>query len=294
MTTLRRPYLPLLATALLLVIATTGFAYRGGGKYQKDIPHTKEKELKVTINAGFGDIYISRGRTDQVLHAAIDADLKNDVDNYIDYATRDNVGYLNINTTDDAERKKGSFHMSDFGTNTWDMHFTDAAPISYDIELGFGKAEFDFTGLAVKDLNLSAGASSVELRFDKPNSSVIEEMNIESGLSKFRAEGLCNANFRNLRFQGGVGSYVLDFGGKIDREVNVDIEVGLGTLTVIIPSSTGAKIEYEKNLINHISLAGDFSEDEEHTYTSENYYDAHGKLNMHIEAGLGTVKIKRK
>jgi hypothetical protein len=293
MTRSPRPYFPLLAAALLS-IAATGFVYHGATKYQKDIPVTKEKELKVSINAGYGDLYISRGKSSQVLHTSIDSDLKNDLESYIDYSVRDQIGYLSINTSDDVgEGKKGSFHISGFGTNTWDMHFTDAMPISYDVELGFGKADLDFTGLAVKDLNLSAGASSVELRFDKPNNSVIEEMNIESGLSKFRAEGLCNANFNNFRFQGGVGSYVLDFAGKLDREVDVDIEVGLGSLTVIIPSAIGAKIEYEKSLINHISLASDFSEGDAHTYTSENYYNSHGKLNMRIEAGLGSVKIKR-
>ena len=118
-------------------------------------------------------------------------------------------------------------------------------------------------------------------------------MNLESGLSKFRAQGLCNANFNHLKFEGGVGSYVLDFGGTLKKEADVDIEVGLGSLTVIIPENIGAKISYEKSLVAHIDLASDFSEPEENSYVSANYDNAPGRLNMHIEAGLGSVKIKR-
>jgi len=292
----RYPYILIATTALIL--AATGFIfYKAPNSYKKDIPLSHEQELKVTINAGYGDMYLSRGAGGALLHANIDAELKHDIDDYIEYSSRDNIGYLNICTSDENYKSSNehnhSIHFSGFGTNTWDMHFTDAIPISYDVELGMGKADFDFSGLSIKDLNLSTGASSVDMRFDKHNRSVIEDMNIESGVSKFHAEGLCNANFSHLKFQGGVGSYELDFGGKLDREANVDIEVGLGSLTVIIPEHTGAKIEYEKSIIAHITLADDFSEQEQNTYYSANYYDAPGKLNMHIEAGLGSVKIRR-
>ena len=292
----RYPYI-LLATVMLALAATGFIFYKGSNIYKKDIPLSHEQELKVTINAGYGDIYLSRGSGAELLHANIDAELKHDLDDYIEYSSRDNIGYLDISTSDENEKSNNdhnhSIHFNGFGTNTWDMHFTDAIPISYDVELGVGKADFDFSGLLIKDLNLSTGASSVDMRFDKHNRSVIEDMNIESGVSKFHAEGLCNANFSHMKFQGGVGSYELDFGGKLDKEADVDIEVGLGSLTVIIPEHIGAKIEYEKTIIAHISLADDFSEQEQNTYYSANYYDAPGKLNMHIEAGLGSVKIRR-
>ena len=90
-----------------------------------------------------------------------------------------------------------------------------------------------------------------------------------------------------------MGSYWLDFSGKLDREVDVNIEVGVGSLTLVIPDNVGAKINYEKNFISHIELARDFSEQEENTYLSSNYGNSHGKMNVHIEAGLGSVKIKR-
>ncbi|HUL43338.1 MAG TPA: LiaF domain-containing protein [Bacteroidota bacterium] len=293
----RRTYYFLLI--LVVLLATTGFVFfRHANTIVKDIPLTNEKALKVTVNAGFSDIWISRGSPGSLLHANIDADLNHDIGNYIVYSNRDETGYLDINTSEEVntssrEEHHHTINFTGFGSNTWDMHFTDAVPISYDIQLGVGKADLDFTGMMVKDLNVSAGASSFNMHFDKPNPTVIEDLNIESGLSKFRAEGLCNANFRHLKFQGGVGTYVLDFSGSLNTEVEVDIEVGLGTLTVIVPHGAGARVDYQKSIIAHLAVPDGFSEQEENSYFSSNYYEAKGKMNMHIEAGLGSVTIRQ-
>lgn len=294
---MRRTYYVSLIVVVLLT--ATGFVlFRSANAIVKDIPMTDEKAVKATVNAGFSDIWISRGSSTSLFHANIDADLKHDIGNYIVYSSRDEIGYLDINTSEEVntssrDEHHHSINFNGFGTNTWDMHFTDAVPISFDIQLGVGEADLDFTGLKVKDLNVSAGASSLNMHFDRPNPTVIEDLNIESGLSKFRAKGLCNANFRHLKFQGGVGSYVLDFGGSLNTEVDVDIEVGLGSLTIILPHSTGVRIDYQKSIIAHLSVPDGFTEQEENSYYSSNYYEAKGKMNMHVEAGLGSVTVKQ-
>src|ERR1700741_1699095 len=115
---MRKHYYPYLSIILIagVLLALTGFVYKVAKRYQKDVALTKEKELKVTINAGYSDIYLSRGNASQVLHANIDAELKDDLENYIEYSSRDNVGYLNINTSEEAReesegtKKKHSFH----------------------------------------------------------------------------------------------------------------------------------------------------------------------------------------
>ncbi|HMD13476.1 MAG TPA: toast rack family protein, partial [Bacteroidota bacterium] len=166
MMNVRFPYILIVTGALVLAVIGCIF-YKASNTYKKDIPLSREQELKVTINAGYGDMYLSRGTGAMLLQANIDAELKHDLDDYIDYSSRDNVGYLIINTSDENYKSSNehnhSIHFNGFGTNTWDMHFTDAIPISYDVELGVGKADFDFTGLSIKDLNLSTGASSVDL-----------------------------------------------------------------------------------------------------------------------------------
>jgi hypothetical protein len=279
----------------LFALLFSGFAYVSTHAFHKDIPLTTERELKVTLDAGFGDVSISRGKSSVVVDADISTEKDNDLGDYFDYVSREGIGYLTVNTNAEvrSHSHKHSINFDGFHSNTWDMKFTDAIPISFELGLGLGEGDIDLTGLNVKDLKLSAGASSVKLRFDRPNKSVIENMTIESGLSKFEGEGLCNANFNRMKFEGGVGSYTLDFSGELKKEVDVNIEVGLGSLIVYIPEDIGAKIIYEKNWIAHFDLDKDFTEKEEDNYYSSNYRSAEGKMNIRVEAGLGAVKIRR-
>lgn len=283
------------AVLALFALLFSGFAYLSTHTLHKDIPLTNERELKVDLDAGFGDVTIAKGNPSMVVVADITTEKENDLSDFFDYESREGIGYLSINTN--AEVKSHSRHHSlnldGFHSNSWDMKFSDAIPISFELGLGLGEGNLDLTGLNVKDLNLSAGASSVKLRFDKPNKNVIENMTIESGLSKFEGEGLCNANFNRMKFEGGVGSYTLDFSGELKKEVDVKIEVGLGSLIVYIPEDVGAKIIYEKNWIAHFDLDKDFTEKEENNYYSSNYRTADGKMNIRIEAGLGAVKVRR-
>jgi hypothetical protein len=290
-------YLTPLLALFALICLTTGFMYLKSSSYHKEVKLVREKEIKVTLESGFGTLNVSRGKPALVLDANVNADKNLNFEDCFDYSTSEGIGYLSVNTNADIESrrsgKKHSFRISGLESSTWLMHFTDAVPLSFDVQLGMGKGDFDLTGLSVKDLNISAGASSFYLRFDRPNKSEIEDLNIESGLSKFKAEGLCNANFNHLKFEGGVGGYSLDFGGKLDKEVDVDIEVGLGSLVVTIPEDIGVKLNYEKNFIAHLDIDKDFSEDQENTYFSSNFRTAAGKINMKIDAGLGSVKVRR-
>ena len=291
----RTPSILLVLPFIAVIFLVCGFVFLASHHYHKEVPLANERELKVTLSAGFGNVGIARGESATILDADVESSRETALDDLIDYSIRDRIGYVSVNTNPDGGTKshRHTVNFEGFNSEALKIRLTDAVPISFDISLGLGKGEFDFTGLRVKDLKISAGASSVWMTFEKPNKSVIEDLTIESGLSKFNAEGLCNANFNHMKFEGGVGSYLLDFGGKLAKEVDVDIEVGLGSLTIRIPEEIGARIIYEKSWIAHIDLNRDFSELQENNYYSSNYRSAAGKMNIKIDAGLGSVKIQR-
>jgi hypothetical protein len=258
-----------------------------------------ERELKVTVDAGFGKLYISRGKTTNILDAWVDSpSRREEIADYISYSVRDRIGYMNVDineklTTPPApgDKRTGSkFHP--FNSNEWTMQFTDAVPISFDVRFGLAGGELDFTGMRVKDLNVSAGAGAVELSFGSMNREVIENLTIESGVGKVRARELGNANFNRLHVDGGVGSYTLDFSGALSREADVDVEVGLGTVTILLPKNVGARIAYEKSLIARLSLDRGFNEESENVYVSPNYESARGRLNIRVQAGMGNVRVR--
>lgn len=260
----------------------------------KEVGRTTERELNVVLSASMGTVFIARGEPEKVL--VIESPRNDDRVN-LNYTIRNRVGYADVVLGDsdgDRERKHGTFKVTHFNGGDWSLRFTDAIPVSFDIELGVGKAEFDLTGLRVKDFKVSSGASDVYMVINEPNKTVIDHLNIESGVSKFIGRNLSNANFKHFTFQGGLGAYTLDFGGTLTSEVDVDVEVGLGVVTIIVPPEIGARVFYDKSFMSRLDYDRDFASVGENEYITDNYSSAHGKMNIRIDSGLGSVKIRRR
>lgn len=288
---------PRIAIGAALILGLGGFTFLlTDFKQVKSIPLGSERELKATVEGGLADVRIARGTASTILSAEVARENGAREDGSVSYSTRGGIGYVGVELNPDGEahekgKKKGkSFHIH---SSSWKLLYTDAVPISFDIELGLGEGDIDLSGLNVKDFDLSTGASSVRLAFNEPNRGSMETMSIEAGLSKFRAMGLGNANFRRLRFEGGVGKYTLDFHGALKREVDVDAEVGLGALIIVIPSNIGARVIYEKNWICDFDIDRDFTEQEDGAWQTPNYATAAGRINLRVEAGFGSVEIRR-
>lgn len=284
---------------LATLVAPPGraLAQSGDNPDSREIGRTTEKELKVILSSSFGTVVMSRGESEKML-VAESADPKNgDPRMNIEYSVRNRVGYLEISLGEDAhegEGKKGGFRISGIEGGKWILKFSDAVPISFDVQLGVGKGAFDLSGLQVKDFNLSTGASDVNLSFDEPNRSTIDNINIESGVSKFTGRHLGNANFKRFHFQGGVGAYTLDFSGGIKNEVDVDVGVGFGVLTMIVPEEVGARVFYEKSWVSRLDCDSDIRPSSENEFVSENYDSVPGKMNIRIDSGLGSIRVRRR
>ncbi len=263
----------------------------------KEIGRTTEKEIKVVLSSSFGSVSISKGEPGKTVSVESNRGTGESPRMNVDYTVRNRIGYLEINLGRDSEEgddKTGGMHIGNLENGTWTLRFSDAIPISFDVELGIGRGTFDMTGLQVKDFNLSTGASEVDLTFDEQNAVEIENLNIESGMSRFNGRNLCNARFKHFHFQGGVGSYTLDFGGDLKSEVDVDIEVGLGFATLIVPKEIGARIMYEKNWVSKLDCDADFENNAANEYQSANYYHVAGKINITLDSGLGSIKVRHR
>ena len=274
-----------------MLVALASPAIAGG----KGIGRTTEKELNVVLSASFGKVIVEKGPAEQIFSSERSDDKESPHEFVTEYNIRNRTGYLEISlgeATRDKEKRKG-IHFDVGGE--WTMKFSDALPVSFDIELGVAKGVIDLSGLQVKDFNMSCGASDVVIIFDSPNPIAMDEMTIESGVSKFEGRKLGNANFKHFRFQGGVGAATLDFSGAYkDETIEGDIEVGLGVCTIILPNDIGAKVLNEESLVSRISLAKDIRSSGEGEYVSDNFKNAHARIILNVSAGLGSVKVKRK
>ncbi len=278
--------------ALPFTLASIGIA---GDSGRKEIGRTTEKELHVVLSASFGKVTVSRGEPGKILVTETITDNEKDAPFQTHYTVRNRVGYLDISlgsSDTDEGRKKSSFKLSELGGGHWNFGFTDVIPVSFDIELGVAKGRFDLSGLMVKDFTLSCGASDVVLAFDTPNTTSLDQMTIECGVSKFEGKNLGNANFKRFRFEGGVGAATLDFSGTIENEVDVDIQLGVGVCTVIIPKEVGVRVFAEETLVSRINLDKSIRAENNNRFVSENFKSAVGRMNVRVDAGLGSITLK--
>jgi len=208
---MRRKILLVLSTMALIVSPATA---RETEKIHKEIPWKGEKLVEVEIDFGAGELTLSVGSGDLLL----DADIETHEDAprpEIRYRVQDGVGKLRLKT------EKREHHRWPRRSH-WDLRFGDKVPLTFEINVGANKGRLDFTDLRVRDLEINAGASSIEIIFRKPNPEVLEHIEINAGAARVRAKGLGNANFERLTFEGGVGIYTLDFRGKLNRKASVD------------------------------------------------------------------------
>jgi hypothetical protein len=72
----------------------------------------------------------------------------------------------------------------------------------------------------------------------------------ETGASDVKLTGLANANFSTLTFSGGAGNYTLEFNGELQRDAVVEIESGLGNVSLVIPEEMDATVTVEGAALN--------------------------------------------
>lgn len=286
---IRKISIILLFVFLTFVLSFAVWADRRKEVY-KEIDLKSEKSLTVRIEFGAGELYLSRSNSTKMLQADVSYDPGHS-DFVCEYDESKEKGELYLGT--DLEESEGLYLDDQEDENWWDLKFTDKIPIDFRIDIGAAESELDFTGLKIKDLDLNIGAAKGVITFRKPNPETISRISIDAGASKLEMEGLSNANFKRMDFDGGVGDFTLDFSGQINHRAFVQIDMGLGHLTLLLPKDIGVRVESKDSILSALSITkGEFDEIEEDVWVNDKYGETEGELNIEIEIGLGGVDIE--
>jgi len=191
------------------------------------------------------------------------------------------------------QEKRGQI---DTDKNQWDLTLSTRYPLSLEMELGACAATLDFGGIPVEEFDMDVGAAACHLAFSEPNPVRPDQMNIQAGASSLKTEFLGNANFRDFNFEGGVGSFDLDFRGKYAGKSYVDIEVGLGSADITLPKDVALRIEADDDgWLSSVDFhGGELEEIDDGIYQTRDYDDAVDKLLVRVEVGLGSIDIQFK
>jgi hypothetical protein len=170
--------------------------------------------------------------------------------------------------------------------NTWDLKLGQA-PMDLNINAGAYTGAVNLSELHLRNLTISDGASDSQVTFESANPEVLDVFTYETGASSVKLTGLGYANFKELNFKGGVGDYKLDFAGALQRDATVNIDAGMSTLRLSIPSNTKATVEISGGM-KGVKTEGTWTAHED-TYTTTGTSEF--TLTIKINIGLGSLTL---
>lgn len=184
-------------------------------------------------------------------------------------------------------RQRGEHHLKE-GSQA-NIQVTRDVPLDLRVHFGAGEADLELGGLRIENLEVSTGASETDVVFAAPNPIVAERVEFNSGAAQLTVRGLGNANTERMEFNGGVGGTTLEFSGRWDRNANATIRIGLGAVTLRIPKTLGVRLS-RSSFLTSFDTPGLVKRDGR--FYSANWESARLRLNIDIEAGLGSVEIQ--
>lgn len=170
--------------------------------------------------------------------------------------------------------------------NEWDLQLADT-PMSLNIQAGAYNGNFELGGLSLEKLSISEGGSSLTCAFSEPNHVEMSSFTFSTGGSSLELKGLANANFAQMTFNAGAGDYTLSFDGDLQRDANVTIDAGVGTLNLTVPEDINTQLIFDGGLTT-INTSGVWSQ-------NDTVYTISGSgpsLSITVKMGAGTLNLK--
>jgi len=160
-------------------------------------------------------------------------------------------------------------------------------PMALNLNAGGAEAEVELGGLSLQNVTVTQGAANFTLAFSQANQVDMDTLEFVGGASNATLTGLANTNANKIQFQGGAGNYTLNFSGALQKDMEVKIEGGLGTINVIVPKTTTAEFNINNGALSNVKAEGDWQK-------LGNKYIISGDgptLTIDADIGLGTLRL---
>jgi len=240
-------------------------------------------KLVVVFDFGAGTLVIEPGDIEEAAIVDIFYDTRR-VDYLIDYKKRGNTGYLDMESVIRKHR-----NVDDLD-NEWDATLSNRYSTEINFDLGACEVDIDLGGIPLTSLDIEIGAASGTIEFSKPNPERIREISIDVGASSLELEDFGNANFDYMKISSGAASIDLDMRGDYSGESEINIDVGVGSMDVIIPKGVAVSIETDNGLFSSVDFHGeDLKEIDDDLYESRDFDDAKDRIIIRVDVGIGSV-----
>lgn len=278
----KRSILLIFLFLIFFVITYESMADEENGE-NRIIPLGELDSLRVTIKFGAGKLDLISGQED-VFEGNFQYD-KSILKPNVRYEILEEAGILTL-----SQSIKKDLNLSFPYKNIWNLKLPYGLPLQLYINTATYSGDIDLTNLQIEHLSLNSGASQTNIIFNQPNLIDLKNINIKTGASTIKMLGLANANFNEMNFTGGAGSYTFDFSGNLTKKSKVNIDAGAAKIILKIPSNMGTKIIYRNFLASKLDVRG-FIKINDQTYISPEYGKSAVELDVEIKGGLIDVEV---
>jgi hypothetical protein len=231
--------------------------------------------VDLTVNMAAGRLDIAGGATEQV-----EGEISYNVAEWEPAVSRDGAA-ITI-----SQRRIGNGGLPRGQVvNDWALRLGET-PMNLTINSGAYEGTLALGGLPVRRLAISDGASNARVSFDSLNLEDMELLSYDTGASSVTLTGLANANFAEMRFNGGAGDFTLDFSGDLQRDATVNTRAGVASLRIVVPAATAARVVVTSSLTN-INTQGTWNQ-------TGSTYETGGSgplLTINVDMGVGSLTL---
>jgi hypothetical protein len=164
-------------------------------------------------------------------------------------------------------------------------------PYALTLTGGAAQAHYELGGLPLTALKINQGAGDFRYTFSAPNPHPMEVMSVDAGAGSMDFQNLANANFSELKLNGGAASYKLDFGGTLRRNGTVKISAGAASVEIRVPPNVPAQIIPDTTLVDFNAGNGLVKTDGAY-WTEAALRSQSPLLTIHANVSLGSLHLK--
>lgn len=120
-------------------------------------------------------------------------------------------------------------------------------PLSLAGEIGMGSSDLELGGLALRTIEVELGMGDHRLAFGRPLPAPLELLEIDFSMGELEVSQAGNASPRRLAVEHSMGDFALDLAGAWQEDGRVELEIGMGSCRVDLPSPQQASAVVERS-----------------------------------------------
>lgn len=236
-----------------------------------------EQALRVDVEYGAGRLFITPGEANALYKATLRYDAK-----AFRPLTQYEDGRLRIGI------EGGSIKGRNMKSGRLDLALGTRVPLDLHLKFGAVRAQMELGGLRIREAHIQTGASETDITVSSQNREPCSLLKVEVGAAAFTASSLGNLNCNRFEVSGGVGDVKLDFNGAWRVDSDIDIDMGLGSLTLSVPRGLGMQVR-KSGFLASFDSQGLIKRG--NVYYSENWDQATNRITVNIDAAFGSIRV---